>query len=308
MTTSLPAGAIVVGIDGSTWSDLALDWAAQEASLEGRPLVLLHAVYSPSAGAMTFLESASVQYGELLGQLRRDAEDLLDKAAQRVHADHDLADVHQVVRLTDPREALLDAAVNASMLVVGTRGLGPIRQLLLGSVSAAMTKHAGCPVVVMRPGRQRSRQAGVLVGVAGDERDDAVVDFAFRIAETRRLAVTLVHSFWDVVAAEDESREVPADEPGCEDQRAVLTEAADRPSGLHPSVPVHLLLSRGFADVQLIQASRNAELLVLGHSRKPFLQEFIYGSVAPRVVEHAHCAVAVVPVGQEAGESDPATV
>jgi nucleotide-binding universal stress UspA family protein len=299
MNATNPSGAIVVGVDGSSWSDLALDWAAREASLEGRPMVLIHAVHPPSANALAYLDTAGFRYGELLDQLRSDADDLLTEKAEKTQAEHELVDVRRVVQLADAREALLAGAVDASMLVVGTRGLGPIRQLLLGSVSLAVAKHSRSPVVIVRPGTPGPHDAGVLVGVAGDDRDGDVLEFAFRVADARDLPITVAHAFWDLVG-DDETREVTADAPGYEDQLGLLIEAVRRPSERHPSVPVHHLLSRGFADVQLISASRGAELLVLGHRRKPMLREIIYGSVAPRVVEHAHCSVAVVPVGDEA--------
>lgn len=304
MTTTIPAGAVVVGVDGSAWGDLALDWAAREASLEGRPLVIVHAGSPPTTGVTAYL------YRELVAALRAEGEVFLEQETGRARAVDDRLDVHQVLSQTDPRAALLDTSAEASMLVVGTRGLGPVSQLLIGSVSHAITKHAHVPVVILRDVGEEPREAGVLVGVAGDDRDGPVLDFAFRVADARRLPVTLLHSFSAGRGVPDERREVPAEEPGFEDQRAVLVEAARAPSARHPSVPVHQLLSRGFADVQLVAASRRAELLVLGHRRKPLLREVFYGSVAPRVVEHAHCSVAVVPVerghdGSERGDPVP---
>ncbi len=293
MTEPIPAGAVAVGVDGSTWSDLALDWAAHEASLEGRPLVLVHAAHVPESGIEAYL------YREVTTALRGEARAFLTRQEQRVRAVDDRLEVHQVLAQTDPRTALLEVSADASMLVLGTRGLGTVSQLLLGSVSHAMVTHAHAPVVVLRHGDQDVRQAGVLVGVAGDSLDAPVLDLAFRVAEARDLPVTLLHSFVEGVGVPDDRRDVPDDAPGFEEQRAVLAEAAGGPSAAHPSVQVRQVLTRGFADVQLIAASHGAELLVLGHRRKPWLREFFYGSVAPRVAEHAHCPVAVVPVGRE---------
>ena len=298
MTHPTTTGAIVVGIDGSPRSDLALAWAAEQAGLEQLPLVLLHALPTQPAGPTPYV------HHELLDQLRANAEVLLTNADRRARADHHVSDVHPALENTDPRTALLHASARASILVVGDRGLGPVRQLLLGSVSHAMIQHAESPVVVVRPGHQESRHRGILVAVAGDGHDDAVLDFAFRVAHTRELPVTLVHCIWDAIGVAEGVREVPAGEPGYEDERAILEETARRPSILHPDVPVSLMLSRGFTEVQLIAASQQAELLVIGHRRKHFLRELFYGSIAPRVVEHAHCPVAVVPLGQEQGESD----
>ncbi len=288
-TSTIPAGAIVVGVDGSPSGDLALDWAARQASADGLPLVMVHAVPLPIASATPYLHT------EPFDRLEADGHALLEKAAERLRAEHDGLDVRPVVRMADPRETLLEAATTASMLVVGDRGRGPIRQLLLGSVSQAVTKHAVCPVVVLRPARHTESPNGVLVGVAGDDHDGAVLDFAFRIARARDLPVTLLHCLWDVIGVPEGVREVPDDEAGYDDERALLADAARDPSARYPSVPVRMALSRGFADVQLIAASQRAELLVLGHRRKPRLRELVYGSVAPRVVEHAHCSAVIVP-------------
>lgn len=295
METNIPSGSVVVGVDGSEHSDRALEWAAGEAASERRPLVLVHATFPPSPGAGWCHEVGEVTRAELISAITRDAHLMLERAAARVRGAHPCLEVHEVVRLDDAREALLDAAADAHVLVLGSRGLGPIRQLLLGSVSMAVSKHARAPVVVVRPG---PRKGPVVVGVAGEPEDGPVLDFAFRVAEARGLPITLVHAFWDVVGASETSRDVPVDEPGYEDRRAILTEAARAPSGRHPSVAVNLLLTKGFANVQLVRASDDAALVVMGHRRKPFLHETVYGSAAPYVVEHAHCSVAVVPITQ----------
>lgn len=301
MTSINLTGPIVVGFDGSPWADRALDWAGRQALVSRRQLVVVNAVGLPSPGGVTDFSSAGTEYRQLL---RSTAEDLVAEAVERVRADHGVSDVASVVRMTDPREALLEAAAMASMLVVGARGLGPIRQLLLGSVSQAMIKHAGAPVVVVRSAHQRPREAGVVVAVSGDARDEWVLDFAFDVAASRDLPVTLLHAFWDPTRTAQGDRVVADHETGYDDERALLSDAARPWSVLHPTVRVRHRLVRGFADAQLIAVSDDAELLVLGHRRKPFLQEVIYGSVAPRVVEHARCSSAVVPVG-EAEDPEP---
>jgi nucleotide-binding universal stress UspA family protein len=295
--TSLP---IVVGIDGSAASDLALDWAATQAAAERRRLVLLAAVSPPPPESSAWLIAHGVDQPLVRAQLKEGARAVFRRSAARVHERYPDLDIQHDLRFADPRDALLD--VDADLIVVGTRGLGPIRRLLLGSVASTVVKHATRPTVVVRDRRHTATTDGVLVGVAGDAGDAAAIDLAFRIAGARELPVTAFHAVWDVVGF-DEARDVPDDEPRYESERSLISNALERAAGCHPLVEVRCRIGRGFADEGLISASQSADLVVVGHRRKPFLNELIYGSAAPRIVEHAACSVVVAPY-HEPGEVD----
>ena len=99
----VPVGAVVVGVDGSTCGGLALDWAAPPASVERRPLVLVHGVSPVLPGAAAYLKTAGIPFSRWTAQLRADAEALLHQAAARVRNNHPLCEVHEVIRLTDAR-------------------------------------------------------------------------------------------------------------------------------------------------------------------------------------------------------------
>ena len=290
----VPTGSILVGVDGSPCGQLALDWAADQASLEGLPLVLLHATAFPWQLGAAWVNSMGIDQSRLLRELEDESQHLLSDAAARVVGRHAELDVRRVVQLGDPREALLDAARNASAVVVGSRGLGPVRSMLLGSVSLALAKHASAPVVVLRSA-PRQPAGPVVLAVRNGEVDRRAVEFAYRIASSRGLDLVVLHCFWDVVEVSEGACDVPDDEPGLDDQRAILTTAIAGMTEAFPQVPVRLQLTRGFVDKRLIRASESAGLIVLGHHRKPLLNEIYIGSVAPLVVEHAHCSVAVVP-------------
>jgi nucleotide-binding universal stress UspA family protein len=277
--------SVVVGVDGSASSDAALDWAASQAAAEDLPLVLLTAVSTPAPQSAAWLAAHGIDERRLRVQLKEEARALLRRCDRRVHEDH-----------PDARDALLDA--DAGLLVVGTRGLGPVSRLLLGSVASTVVKHGTCPTVVVRSAHPSGTGGGVVVGVAGGAGDPAAVDVAFRIASTRGLTLTAFHSFWDVVGV-DEERDIARDEPGYDDQWELVAGAVASAAARHPDVEVRHRLSRGFADERLIRASRGADLLVVGHRRKPFLSELVYGSVTPHLVEHAHCSVAVVPYREQ---------
>jgi len=141
---------IIVGVDGSDHSRYALDWAVREAAVRHAPLTVL-AVQQPYVSYW----ATPVVYPV--------TPDLIEEARERAQKETDAALDEQApgarppsVTVTAlfglPAEELLDAAADADLLVVGSRGAGGFRRLLLGSVSTQVTQHARCPVVVIPAG------------------------------------------------------------------------------------------------------------------------------------------------------------
>lgn len=140
--TSSDSFVIVVGVDGSEQSLAAVDWAITEARLRHGEIRLVTAWYYPPL-------ASSVGYGVTDDTFKKDAEQELAKALKAV-ADEGVAVTGQVVE-NSPATALLDAARDADLLIVGSRGHGGFTGLLLGSVSSQVIHHAHCPVLVVRP-------------------------------------------------------------------------------------------------------------------------------------------------------------
>ncbi|WP_121251442.1 universal stress protein [Nocardioides ferulae] len=293
-TSQIPAGAVVVGVDGSSGSRHALEWAAAQAQLENRPLVLVHALGVLPLVGSAWMDRAGIDHGRLIEEERAAGHSVLAEAAAQVLAGRPDLAVHQVLRQVDAREALLGVADDAALLAVGSRGRGPVASLLLGSVSVAVSKHAPCPVVVVRPTDGAERR-GVVVGTDGTERSAPAVEFAFRVADARGVPLTVLHCFWDAVAVVEGTLDVADDETDCDDMRAMLAQAVAGHRERHPDVELRLQLTRGFADQRLLEASHDAELVVVGSHPRKVLQQIVYGSLTPAVVEHARCPVAVVP-------------
>jgi nucleotide-binding universal stress UspA family protein len=292
-SAQVPAGTIVVGIDGSPDAERALDWGIAQAALERRPLTLVHAVQPSGFPAAGTFVAAGVEYGHLLEVIREAGQGLLADARARALAQEPGLEVTEVLSTSDARNELLGLSHRAALVVVGSRGRGPVSSLLLGSVSVSVSKHAACPVVVCRPASDGTGGPGqgIVVGVDGTERSLPAVDFAFRMAALRRTPLTVLHSYWDARSV-GKTEPSPAD---VEDLRALLSESISGMAEKFPDVVVEVRLRHGFADRNLVDASRRHALLVIAHRPLTALDDLVYGSVAAAVVEHARCPVAVVP-------------
>jgi nucleotide-binding universal stress UspA family protein len=137
-------GRVVVGVDGSSTSQRALAWAFEEARRRQSPLTVVHAWTPPFVGgliapSLAFDTDAVEQAGHAVVDAALGA---VDTAALR-------SPVERKVVCGPAGPMIVDAADRASLIVVGSRGRGGFKGLLLGSVSHHVTHHAGCPVVVI---------------------------------------------------------------------------------------------------------------------------------------------------------------
>jgi len=138
---------IVVGIDASEHARRALTWAIEEARLRSASLELVHAFPTPELIGMSMVLTLPSDE-----ELRSAAEQVLDEALVAVGGAEGI-DITMTVRAGGAASVLTEAAADADLIVVGARGLGGFRGLLLGSVTQQVVAHAPCPVVVVTPGR-----------------------------------------------------------------------------------------------------------------------------------------------------------
>ncbi|WP_372736844.1 universal stress protein [Nocardioides sp.] len=264
--------SIVVGADGSAHSERALEWAADQALLEGRPLTV-------------------VAVGD-------DAPEISDRAAAMARATRPDLPVEAVATTGDPRSVLLDLSREAYLIVIGSRGRGSIKSMLLGSVSAAVSSHAECPVVVCRPATAEPPTDGIVVGADGTPESVPIIEFAYRQAAIRGLHLTVLHSFWDAAVAVAQYREAtgrPVEEPDLEDLRAVVSTSVAGLAATYPDVKVTFALKHGFADQALSERGSRWDMIVVGRHPKETFTGLLAGSISTAVVERAHTTVVVVP-------------
>jgi nucleotide-binding universal stress UspA family protein len=146
---------IVVGIDGSDGARAALSWAVEEARMRHAALRVVH------AWTLTPILVPAAAFGSIGGAFPAPQDDavfedenreLLDAAVAAVLDGQRDVPVNKVLVRGSPVPALLEAAEDADLLIVGSRGLGGFGGLLLGSVSDQVAHHARCPVVIVRGG------------------------------------------------------------------------------------------------------------------------------------------------------------
>ncbi|MDT7716893.1 MAG: hypothetical protein QOH09_2885 [Pseudonocardiales bacterium] len=141
-------GAVVVGVDGSPAGEAALAMAFDEASWRGTDLLAVH----------TWIEFFSDSSSEYAGQFRVDwgalencERELVAERMAGWQEKYPDVEVRRVVTRDRPVRCLLNHAVDAQLLVVGSRGRGGFSGMLLGSTSQALMYHAPCPLLVVRP-------------------------------------------------------------------------------------------------------------------------------------------------------------
>jgi nucleotide-binding universal stress UspA family protein len=142
---------IIVGVEGAGHSPAALDRAVREASDRHAPLTVI-TVHQPP---VEYLGSAvdNAQDHDLAERSRQATEDAVGRTLARAGQSRPESVTVRAAAGT-PADVLIDAARDADLLVVGSRGAGRLAQLLMGSVSRQVSRQAGCPVIVVpAPGR-----------------------------------------------------------------------------------------------------------------------------------------------------------
>ncbi|MGW5669032.1 universal stress protein [Micromonospora sp. NPDC003776] len=285
----MTAEEILVGYDGSADSSVALDWALDEAGRSGRPVRLAYVFeWLTVAGWIGPGVAPGIWPDETA---RRQVEDLVRKAAADAAADRPGLTVQGEVFDGPPALVLQERSAEAGMLVLGSRGHGGFGGLLAGSTAVSVTAHAHCPVVVVRDG-QAVTSGPVVVGVDGSETSLRALGFAVERAAQRDVPLRVLR-IWEPPG----DRWVP---PGFDPEEVTATERAAAEADVaqwretFADVPVEIRATPGNPAALLVEASREAQLVVVGTRGRGGLRGMLLGSVSQQLIHHAHCPVAVV--------------
>ncbi|RSM73789.1 universal stress protein [Actinoplanes sp. ATCC 53533] len=281
--------AIVVGIDGSEQSRTAVRWAASEARLHDIPLKILTA-YTWNGPPEAF-----GGVGELPDVITQQFDQLAAGAVAEARAWEPGIEVSGAAVTGDPASVLLDAGRTAALLVVGNRGRGGFASLLLGSVSQQVATHATGPVVVVR-GQRETPSGPVMVGVDGSASAQRALALGFDEAQRRGRGLLAVRSY--PVPMPPYGMDMPplpydqdaASRDAARDLDATLTPWRDK----YPAVRVQTLIEPGSPARNLVDASREATLLIVGSRGHGALVGSLLGSVGQQLLHHADCPVMIV--------------
>jgi nucleotide-binding universal stress UspA family protein len=285
---------VVVGVDGTEASDLAVGYAAREAVLRKVPLRVVSAyAWPPNPSALPMYLPAT---GADLDALRRSAQLAVDTAiAQAISVAEDVQVEGTACEGMAP-SVLLNEAAEAQLLVVGSRQLGAVGSFLLGSVGDAVATHATCPVLVTR-GHQDvdTRDGAIVVGVTYAEASDPMLGFAFDEARLRAAPLWVVLCWHpDVGMPYRLLREAAAEARAAAE--VWLSDVVDAWREKYPDVPVEIKVINQHPVIGLVERSRDQALLVVGSHGANALAATVLGSVCRGVLHHATCPVTVVPI------------
>ncbi|HJD77795.1 MAG TPA: universal stress protein [Corynebacterium pollutisoli] len=287
---------VVVAVDGSAASHNAVRWAANTANKRGIPLRLASSYTMPQ-----FLYAEGmVPPQELFDDLQSETMEKIDEARAIAHEVAPELKIGHTIAEGSPIDMLLDMSRDVTMIVMGSRGLGGLSGMVMGSVSAAVVSHASCPVVVVREDNtvdESTKYGPVVVGVDGSDVSQKATEIAFAEAYARGAELVAVHTWMDMQvqaslaglsAAQQQWEEVERE------QIDMLTERLQPLTDAYPEVQVRKVITRDRPVRALVENSEGAQLLVVGSHGRGGFKGMLLGSTSRALLQSAPCPMMVV--------------
>ena len=304
---------IVVGVDGSVGAMAALEWAATQAQLTGAVLEIVTAF-----GRGSVMVSAK----EVDRVMRKD----IDEATAQARKIAPELTIASKTHAGPPAPVLIEESRAADLLVVGSRGRGGFTGLLLGSVSRTCVSSARCPVVIVgqhgpvvqTAGTEQSRTGTppgarmfnfpregaamttnpeadrrIVVGLDGSPSSIAALEWAASQAEATGAGLEVLMT-WEWPTSYGMTIAVPSEYDPTRESERFLGDLLEPVREMHPSVSIESKVVEGHPAPVLVEASRGADLLVVGSRGHGEFAGMLLGSVSEHCVTNAHCPVLVM--------------
>lgn len=287
---------ILVGVDGSASSRVAVRWAAQEAAMRNVPLNLVHVISMPTSLSQALIWPEGPNPFAVREWHQAEAQSVITDAVNVVNdavAEDERPEVTSEVLFSSTVPTLVDLSKEAHMLVVGSRGRGSLRGLSLGSVSTGLIHHAHCPVAVIHneiASPVKPVQLPVLVGVDGSPASELATAIAFDEASRRDVDVVALHAWSDADLSFIESMEWSAAESR---GREILAERLAGFQERYPDVTVRRIIVWDQPARHLLERCESAQLVVVGSHGRGGFAGMLLGSVSTAVVHAARIPVIV---------------
>ncbi|ANH23359.1 Universal stress protein A [Corynebacterium pseudotuberculosis] len=287
---------VVVAVDGSEASNNAVRWAANTANKRGVPLRLAASYTMPQ-----FLYAEGmVPPQELFDELQTETMATVEAARTLAHEVAPDIKIGYTIAEGSPIDMLLEMSSEVTMIVMGSRGLGGLSGMVMGSVSAAVVSHAKCPVVVVREDNQvtdANKYGPVVVGVDGSEVSQRATEFAFEEAQARGAKLVAIHTWMDMqvqaslaglAAAQQEWNVIE------EEQTQLLHDRIQPLLERFPDVNVDMVITRDRPIRALEDSAKDAQLLVVGSHGRGGFRGMLLGSTSRALLQSAPCPMVVV--------------
>jgi nucleotide-binding universal stress UspA family protein len=284
---------IVVGVDGSSCSTSSLQALAHFTPPE--ELTLVHALHLPDFNyPMITPDLRAEAQEEVKAQLRQEGEAILDEA--RRHLPADFFHVQRIHQTGHPVDVIVETARSArsNLIMVGARGLGPVKELILGSVSHRVLMHAPCSTMIIKAPLTQLRK--ILLPIEGQEDAEAALQFLALQPFRPRVEVEVFTVWpqpqlsWPTTVRQSDLLEIQAIEEARERMKSITDQLTQMNIGNQAHVGIG---NPAYAILEQAKASQS-DLIMMGTHGRGGLSRLLMGSVSHSVLHQAPCPVLIV--------------